>query len=154
PPRRIREQRVDEERRPERAGGNTDRPDVGVVREVEGVEEPGEPDADEQQAGPVLGPARARDEPGRDERPAHQEFEHDDRRRLLLVVARRGERNGDAGDEQRRRNDDEPEPRGRSHSISAAIASAEISALGTKPRAPDSSISEPKSRASRLEVST
>src|SRR4029077_5083360 len=106
------------------------------------------------QAGPVLGPARPRHEPCADERPADEDGDGDEDGGLDVVIGGRAERDGPTAGEERRRNDDQPEPCGRFHPSSAAIASAEISALGTKPRAPDSSTSEPKSLASRLEGRT
>ena len=92
-PARVREERVDEDRGPDRADRVPDRPDERAVRVRQPVQQPREPDGDQQDPGPVLGPPGARDQPGRDERPAddagHDE-EPDGRR--VAVVTREPER--------------------------------------------------------------
>ena len=70
------------------------------------------------------------------------------------VVARRGERQSDPADDERGRPEREPEPLGAGHRSRAAMRATESSAFGTKPRAPLSATSVPKSQRSRLDVST
>src|SRR5919198_4279312 len=141
---------MDEDGGPERADGEPDRERHGAVRPAERAGEPGEADADHEPADRVVRGPGAGDETRGDEAPAGDEAEDPGEDGPVLVVRGRDERELDGAGGERGRPVEEPEPARRRHGRRPASASAESSAFGTKPPAPEYLTSGPKSEPSRL----